>query len=506
MRKQSVFKRSKTYGFLIVAIMLLFESCAQGYDSPEGFDVGVNNQQVITPSADSVRFVVNTEGTNATISWPLVYGALGYEVTFVNVDDPSTPRVIDNYAKVLVDGSKMSVSVAEDCKYQLILRALGDPKRGNTDDPDSVVVPLSTLVKSAVTIPDSSDIYTFLMANPIEPSETEVAIDLVPGGKYTMSGPIDFAGQKMTFRGDKIRRSEVKMTSDSARFLTYSGLKMKFINFDMSATKAISLICMSSANLPVTIKSQNLGYTRAGAAINDVYIVQDPIYVANCWFKDLPNSFLYDNNIQCAYWHFVLTNCIVQMKNIGTNPFINLQARGRMIKNITVQNSTLFNTGDCSAYFMRYSNSSNSNPQKTFGDMSSLYSSTSVTFTKSTLSKAYNRQQFGNNFNATGMTVNVDHCIFYDCYEPVRRVFNIAPTKTFKFNFWYNVTTPTQNATEPAMRDNSGAPFASLYDPKFAGDVTKSLDFSLPNGGVDFAPTEYEVLSNMGGDPRWLIK
>ncbi|MFT3753131.1 MAG: DUF4992 family lipoprotein [Paludibacter sp.] len=67
MRKQSLFKLSKTYGFLVIACMLLLGSCAEGYESPNGFDVGVNNQQLKTPAADSIRFAVNSEGTQATI-------------------------------------------------------------------------------------------------------------------------------------------------------------------------------------------------------------------------------------------------------------------------------------------------------------------------------------------------------------------------------------------------------------------------------------------------------
>jgi len=53
-------------------------------------------------------------------------------------------------------------------------------------------------------------------------------------------------------------------------------------------------------------------------------------------------------------------------------------------------------------------------------------------------------------------------------------------------------------------KDNSGAPFASVYDPQFAGNVLQELDFSKENGGVDFTPGEYEIIANRGGDPRWL--
>jgi hypothetical protein len=220
----------------------------------------------------------------------------------------------------------------------------------------------------------------------------------------------------------------------------------------------------------------------------------------------MPNSMLWDNGIDCAFWDFKITNCIVQLKNSGTSPFINLVSKGRAVKNITIENSTLFNTVDCGAYFMRYNNSSNSNPIKIFGNTSSLYSSTSITFSNVTLSKTYNKQQFGNNFNGTGLTVNVSRCIFYDCYEPVRRVFSLGASKTYKFNFWYSVTNPTQNSTEPILKDNSSAPFARVLDPKFKGDITNSLDFTQPNGGVDFTPGEYEIITNLGGDPRWINK
>ena len=54
------------------------------------------------------------------------------------------------------------------------------------------------------------------------------------------------------------------------------------------------------------------------------------------------------------------------------------------------------------------------------------------------------------------------------------------------------------------MSDSGGAPFASIYAPQFQGDITQELDFSLPNGGVNFTPQEYQIVANRGGDPRWL--
>lgn len=520
MEEQASNKRSKMCILHLIGFTLLLASCAQGYESPNGFDVGVNNQQLKTPYADSIRFVVSSDGKTATITWPLIYGAKGYEATFVNIDNPDSIYVIDNFSNTMVDGTKMKVSVAEDSKYRLTLRVLGDPKRGNTDDPDSIVANFSTLVPSVLTIPNNHDIYTYLRDSlhirdslfGVHP--TEVAIDLEPNGNYTMSDQFDFGGQKLTFRGDKIKRPTINMIGNGG-FKTYSGLIVKFINFDfngkdLSGNPAIStcpsLISMSNTNLPTSILSQNLGYIdKNGALIKNINIVVDPIYIANCWFKDMPNSMLYDNGVDCAYWNFTITDCIVQLKNTGISPFVNLQTKGRAVKNIIIQNSTLYNTVDCGAYFMRYANSSNSNPQKIFGVANSTMSSTSITFSQTTFSKTYNKGQFANNFNGTGLTVNVDHCIFYDCYQVARRAFDLSgSSKSYKFNFWYAVTNP--DVSEAARKDNSGAPFASVYAPQFKGDVTQSLNLSMPNGGVDFTPGEYAIVSNSGGDLRWIAK
>ena len=79
-------------------------------------------------------------------------------------------------------------------------------------------------------------------------------------------------------------------------------------------------------------------------------------------------------------------------------------------------------------------------------------------------------------------------------------------SKTFRFNFFWNDGQDDKNRNN-SIKDSGGAPFASEYDPGFGGDNAaqlRELDFSQPNGGVNFAPTEYEIITNRGGDPRWL--
>ena len=105
-----------------------------------------------------------------------------------------------------------------------------------------------------------------------------------------------------------------------------------------------------------------------------------------------------------------------------------------------------------------------------------------------------------NNTSGSDFTLNVDHCIFYDVAQLYRMDMG---SKTYRFNFLWS---PREDDIKRNnnMSDSGKAPFASVYDPQFKGDVTQELDFSLPNGGVDFTPQEYEIVVNRGGDPRWL--
>jgi hypothetical protein len=495
----------------------LMASCAEGYETSSTADLGVFNTKMETPIQDSISFKVSSDGKSATICWPTVGGAGGHEVTFMNVDDPDNPVVIDGYDKKIVDGSKFTVSVAEDCKYQMLMRTLGKKEFGNTDDEVTHTYNFTTLVPSVAKIPSGTDIYEYFQANPLDSNKAEVAIDLEAGGEYTLSGTVDFSHHKLTFRGDKIHRPVVHMTGDG-HFETYSTLKVKFINFDMTESTAGGFIAMSKDNLPDSIKTENRGnYWRGSSQIKGIYMVEDPIYIANCWFKNLPHAMLYHNNINCAFWYFTLSNCIVQMNNVTKSNigFINLYdsgANGKSVKNITIEKSTIYNIADnSSACFIRYGNESNSNPEKVFGNISAEYNSHTWTFTRSTLAKCYYSDEthsgwrFCNNVRvSSAFTLNIDHTIFYNCAQLYRMN---GGSKTFRFNFFWNDGEDDKSRNN-SIKDSGNAPFAFECDPGFGGDnvgqIAKELDFSQPNGGVNFTPTMYDIIANRGGDPRWL--
>ncbi len=456
---------------LLLLCIFLLAACAEGYESPKGFDMGVSGTQMVTPIGDSISFKVNTEGTVATVSWPLVPGAGGHEVTFENVDDPQNP--------------------------------LGNHDLGNIDVAEPSVFEFSTLVEKVATIPSGSDITTWWkdFKSVTAPFDHEVAIELEPSGDYIISDTLDFGGYNLTFRGDKIHRPTVKIQG-TANIQSYSGLKVKFINFDCSESSANGVFGMSVSNLPDSIKSQNLGYLRDGSPINNIYIVREPLYISHCWFKDVPRGFLNDNGVECAWWYVTIDDCIVQLNNASSNQgFLCLQNKGRVIKNVKLTNNTIFNIQENkSAYFVRYSHPSNANPQKVFGTTPGMDTQT-FTISNCTLSKVYTGQKFANNMSATGQALTIDHTIFYDI-NSVRQLPRYGGFKTFKFNFWWGITLIDEQ--DKTQTDTGGSPFVSIYDPLFRGDVLQSLDLSKPNGGVDFTPGEYQIVVNRGGDTRWL--
>lgn len=505
MKKTSFLMKKVSFLWLLAGAFLII-GCAEGYESPNGFDMGVKNAQMVTPIQDSISFKVSTDGKTATVSWPTVAGADGHEVTFMNVDDPEHPFIVDDYDKKIIDGSKFVVTVTEDSKYQMTMRTLGNKKLGNTDAEAPSTFHFTTLVPSVMTIPSGEEISSYIASHPIDESREEVAIDLEPNGVYTLADTVDFTSHRLTFRGDKIHRPTVNITQ-TGHFETYSTLKVKYINFDMTESTAGGFIAMSK-QAPDSILVQNLwpyNLPNVNSGLNTGhYMVEDPIYVGSCWFKNLPHAMLYDNGINCAFWYFTLSDCIVQMKNTTNSNigFINMYTRGKSVKHIVLENSTIFNVVDNSAAcFIRYQNASNSQPHKTFGSYSADYRSQSWTFSRCTFSKTYTGWRFVNNTHAANHTLRVDHCIFNDVSQLYRM--NQGASILYRFNFLWSPRQDDLNRNS-SMKDGGGAPFASIYDPLFAGDVTQEMDFSKPNGGVDFTPQEYTIVANRGGDPRWL--
>ena len=81
MNKSKLVSSKKLYTLATLAIGgWLLSSCADTYDGKDAFDSGVRNVQLVSPAESDITITPNTDGDKMTITWPVVYGAGGYEV------------------------------------------------------------------------------------------------------------------------------------------------------------------------------------------------------------------------------------------------------------------------------------------------------------------------------------------------------------------------------------------------------------------------------------------
>jgi hypothetical protein len=266
----------------------------------------------------------------------------------------------------------------------------------------------------------------------------------------------------------------------------------------MTSTGLITL----SGNPSETISTEALGYKKDGANQNG-YVINDPVIIQECHIKNLQNSLLYGNKKNWSLRDFRIKNCIAQLNNAGSNPFIHLQgASNGLIKNMTIENSTFYNlVKNSSAYFIRYSNQSNAQPKKIFGDSDN---STTHVISHCTFAKTFSNKDFANNMpNTNTVKTTVEYCIFYDVF----RLYQYIQTQSYMLtpgNTIFGVDGGTPNSTDTGGRkDKLGNPYATLEDPDFVGPFLQEFDLTQDKGGVNFKPQGEVAVSNKSGDPRW---
>lgn len=86
-----------------LSAILLFVSCAKGFDDNETFSGGVTNAQLESPENISFSTLTNADGSESLkLTWPVVMGAGGFKVNVYNMNDPVNPVAV--IADSIVDG------------------------------------------------------------------------------------------------------------------------------------------------------------------------------------------------------------------------------------------------------------------------------------------------------------------------------------------------------------------------------------------------------------------
>jgi hypothetical protein len=495
MRRKKEVMRS---GLISLAICALLASCNQGFDNDESFSSGVSNSVLETPALDANCFttLTNSDGTESVkVTWPVVYGANGYSVNVSRVDNPASPEKI--IGDSIVDGCSVTFLKEEDTKYRISVLALGG-KDGNTDS-ETGRYDYSTYLPATL-IPEGTDIADYINSNLPNSSSEEQVFELKGGAEYTMNSLANFKMNKVTLRGDKNSRAIIKV-GENGGFMIHAGFKMKYINVDctdMTAEGGIlglgKLENAADSAMCASITTEALGYKALGTSVQDGYVIVDPVVIQDCNFKNVPKSLLYGNKKNWSLYDFRITGCIVQLNNAGSsNSVLHLQgASNGLIKNCTLRNNTFYNVQEnSSAYFLRYSNSSNAQPKKIFGDSDQTGS---YVIEHNTFCRTMTGKDFANNIS-TVSTISISCC--YNIFEDVFRINKLIHNnyiKTVKGNTICGITNGVDSTDKEKYATEEVQGFT---------DWSKELDLTATNGGVDFTPTGSVAKQNKSGDPRW---
>ena len=503
MKKNLFITRKGLYSLALAAVGAMFlGSCAtDGFDENEKFDNGVSGVKLESPEL-AVKTVAASDGSDKLqVSWKVVYGAGGYECKAYNVDDPENPKVL---VDTIMDGTSFQFKIAEDTNYKLSVRTLGNEKQNNTEADQATEMSYSTLVP-AMTIPAGSDIAEFIKAN-LQNSDQEQAFELEAGGEYTCNDEVDFQGNKMTLRGNKLNHAIVTM-GEKGVIRTSAQLKVKFLNFDCTAVTNKGGIIEMSTTPPATCSAEAQGINSGKKkAPEDVYILQDPIIISECAFKNVPSCLF---NVGVCAWgiaDFRILNSVVQLKNNGSKWGDGSVISGfstdkkcispsgkqcwyQCIKSITIKNSTIYNiVSNSKNRLIRFMNNSIDGIFPT--------ATGNCTMTDNTFIRVMDKKEFGNNTpNKDSYTITYDNNIFYDCFR-IQKFIQGNCKKEYhqELNTIWGIANTVDNTDKGSLATEEDAGFN-------IDETKKELDFTQPNYGINFTATG--AISSTIGDPRW---
>lgn len=468
MKKNYLFLLGKTGGWLFAIALFLFSSCAQGYDDDWTFETDVKNAQLESPK--DIMFASNPEGTEVLISWPVVYGAGGYELSFYIADDPNNLVPVGE-EKEVVDGCSIKREILEDTKYIAVVRALGNEKNNNSEALEGTKKEWSTLIE-ATAIPSGTDLGTYFEENSFEDG---AAFELEGGGEYTLSRKVNLAAKSIIIRGSRLDHAKIKVISDGMFVSNGAGLKLKFLDLDLSG---------------ITKEFINYGdpATELPTQGDDKYVANSPVLIEECHFSGMTYRLLSSSSSK-KYFVSVLTinNSVFDMSL--SSAFIQFSGSA-YIKDFTIKNSTLNNKkgASTSQRLVQYGNGSIAKSGVT---------SSKLLFTNSTFYNISFAQKIANYnmMRQTSYTVELRKNIFVDCGNK-RLVKDLVADNTNpklicdQNAYWYNGAFPTEEITD-SKGDKSGTHFE--VDPGFADTANDN-----------FRITASQLISNEVGDPRWL--
>ena len=321
-------------------------------------------------------------------------------------------------------------------------------------------------------------------------------VTLPAGVELTLNEEIELT-EPLTIVSDEKNPAKVVFAAENAGFIINEGLTLKNINFECSASTAPFIQLSKTPTIkPVTINAWGTDY--------NLYLIKEPIEVINCTVSGLKSFFLTDNKIDNNGAWFPTTilvdNCLVQLEtpaNNSNNAYFYTNNGGGFAKDMTVKNSTFYNTTDLGfRYFVRYGGFGITQAQEAFG-----WEATTLSYENSTFyNVCQNDGQWGNYNGLAGKTTSywsMTNCIFWNCSTsgsvPRRFLHGKDYSKNPENKTFLNNTYMKNDGTfqDPQNYDKSGTNIEE--DPNFADPA---------NGDFHISDSKQAELGT--GDPRWL--
>ena len=459
-------------GVLCIAMAMLFlSSCVEGFNDDWTFTSGVEGATLESPDAENVVFSPSPDGSTVTVTWPVVYGAGGYQFSMYIVDDPENPVAVGDVDEY-IDGCSVSRNLLEDTKYKVYLKSLGNVKYNNKEATSPTEVAYNTLL-TAIVIPNGTDLSQYFTTNPIVDTGVEQGFELESGGTYTVSSEINFGTAFVTLRGDKINRPTVTM---NAGFKSQGGgTKFKFIKFSCSGMPSDGMF-YGFNDIPDDAE-----------LIGNSCMVTNPILFQACDFAALPVPLYWDNNKSYAVQTLVIKNVLVELTNNGR--FVYNQASNGYVKDFKIENSTVYKNNTGTDFFTQMATG-----RRAPNDFGSIgWATASFTWSNSTF-YGFDRLHNSNRYTYGWVYTTVENCIFLDMLReptaryilPGNRVYS-SQAITFRNNtYWRNGV-----AESYGSYDKSGT--ALDEDPLCADPASGNFTVGNPN-----------TIAKGIGDPRWL--
>ena len=504
-----------------LACAALLAACVKGFKDEETWSPSVRNAQLESPPDEAITVAFSADGETHTISWPVVLGAGGYEVTVWKVISADS-LVLVGEEKQTVDGLSTRRPAEDDTRYKVHVRTLGNPKFNNTEAAAPATKEYTNLVNATAVIPDGTDLTQYFTANTIPLTcDSTLCYELESGGSYTMNGDIYHRQSSFIVRGDKNNPASLSITKGS------------FVNGGAGFRLQYAAVTYANSVTDPLIRLDTAFNTAQAALATDGWLVvpaTHPIMLLALEVKNMQSSILVGGGRRYAVGAVLIKKCLIGY-NSNAAPQVIFSGAGTnrqvlTIKDCTITESTFYNEQKSSNYLMQlhgadaasiinipggeiWGGGSLSLTRSTFWQMGysqAIYNGNGQQWNRATDKITVTNCVFVNSFNDGGTDKADDYCTVEPCTGPctstgiIRRIRSSSDTPGFAggYNTYWHYDHGgcgfLRYEVSHANGDKSGTHITS--DPQLTFNGASATPLFTMNGA--------EQIRRRTGDPRWL--